>query len=73
MRFRVPLAVALVPVGLLIGALLVGRPTAVEDDIVLEPAVVQEVSTLVTTTVPLTEGSPDSTDAPGDSADAGTP
>lgn len=45
MRIRIPIAVLLAPIGLVIGAILVGRPVAVDDDLVIDPAQVTVVST----------------------------
>lgn len=57
MKLRLPIAVAVVPVGLIVGALLVGRPVTVENDLVLDPAAVSTT----TSAPPVTPKAPAST------------
>lgn len=57
MRARLPLLVAVAPVGLVIGALIVGRPVSVPDDLILDPVALSTTSP--TTVAPIvTEPAP---------------
>lgn len=51
-KLRLPIAVAVVPVGLIVGALLVGRPVTVENDLVLDPAAVSSTTSAPPVTPP---------------------
>jgi hypothetical protein len=47
-RLRLPITAVIVPVGLVIGGLLVGRPVSIDNDLVLDPASVSVTSTTST-------------------------
>jgi hypothetical protein len=69
MRLRWPVAASLAPVGLIIGALMVGFPSSVPDDVRL----IAPPSTTVPTTVPTTTPTTGTAPADGSAAPEGSP
>lgn len=66
MKIRLPIALAIAPAGFLVGALIVGRPVSVPNDLVLDPD-----PPSVTVTVPTAPDPASDTVVDDDAAGAG--